>query len=334
MNTVTSFLVWGMRAIACLAPSKLALSPLTSKSVDIKISWHQISRFLGILSRLYYDRGVCDRCLSLPMRCFSVLRQCLTGSLVLFYAAMVWSTHPAIVSASRLTERLANFPHWDGKPPVESVEGDLIYPDWLAGAWTMTSTLVEMVAPLAPDVTTPGFDGNRQFLQKPIRCAVRFVPSSTLRGSGFPLPLLSLPTRSLTKAEVVSDRAFNGLNLAKAYLGDRVFRVWTDARDHNRLITKFRDNRKLFSTAIGRATEQPDVNHFIATELFQQFFQSPEKPYKNQVETTTEYVLNSNGTIFADQMTAVYLNPPHPKAFLAGDRPVALYRYRLEFVKG
>jgi hypothetical protein len=197
----------------------------------------------------------------------------------------------------------------------------------------MSSTLVEMVAPLAPDVTTPGFEGNRQFLNQPVRCAVRFVPKNALKGNGLTLPVLSLPTQSLVKADVVSDRAYNGLSLAKAYLGDRVFRVWSDSRDGNRLITKFRDNRKLFSTVTGRAVEQPDPDHFIATELVQQFFQSPEKPYKNQVETTTEYTRNADGTISADQMTAVYLNPPHPKAFLAGDRPVALYRYRLEFTK-
>ncbi len=246
---------------------------------------------------------------------------------------VLWLSGDQTVLASPLTERLAAFPHWDSKPAVQPAVGELVYPDWLAGSWTMTSTLVEMVAPLAPEVTTPGFEGNRQFLNKPIQCQVRFVPSTALKGNGISVPLLSLPTKSLIKAEVVSDRAFNGLNLAKAYLGDRVFRVWVDARDGNRLITKFRDNRKLFSTTTGRIVEQPDASHFIATELFQQFFQSPVKPYKNQVETTTEYTLNTNGTISADQFTAVYLNPPHPKAFLAGDRPVALYRYRLEFVK-
>jgi hypothetical protein len=253
---------------------------------------------------------------------------------VLCLVAIVSFAAASPAAASDLTERLATFPNWTGKPAVTAVQGDLIYPDWMAGTWTMTSTLVDLVAPLAPDVTTPGFEGNRQFLNQPVRCQVRFVPNTAVKGNGFSLPLLSLPTQSLVKAEIVSDRAFNGLSLAKAYLGDRVFRVWADSRDGTRLITKFRDNRKLFSTAIGRAVEQPDATHFIATELFQQFFQSPEKPYKNQVETTTEYTLKPNGTIAADQMTAVYLNPPHPKAFLAGDRPVALYRYQLEFVKG
>ncbi len=227
-------------------------------------------------------------------------------------------------------ERIAAFPQWEGKPALQAATGDLVYPDWMAGNWTMTSTLVEMVAPLAPQVTTPGFEGNRQFLDDPVRCQVRFVPSNVLGGTAI-VPLLSLQNRSLIKAQIVSDRAFNGLSLAKAYLGDRVFRVWVETRDANRMTTKFRDNRKLFSTTIGRAVEQPDANHFVATELYQQFFQSPEKPYKNQVETTTEYALQPNGTITANQFTAVYLNPPHPKAYLAGDRPVALYRYQLAF---
>lgn len=235
--------------------------------------------------------------------------------------------------ASTLTERIATFPEWTDKPPVQTVSGDLIYPTWMAGTWKMTSTLVDMVAPLAPEVTTPGFDGNRQFLNTPVTCQVRFLPSNILERNKAALPFLSLPTRSLTQVAIVSDRAFNGLNLAKAYLGDRVFRVWVDSRDSNQLITKFRDNRKLFSSVTGRSVEQPDPDHFVAAELFQQFFQAPEKPYKNQVEITTAYAHQPDGSVTADQLTAVYLNPPHPKAFLAGDRPVALYRYALRFVR-
>jgi len=81
------------------------------------------------------------------------------------------------VKAGILTDRLALFPQWDGKPSVQAVKGseDLVYPDWMAGTWNVTSTLVEMVAPLAPDVVTPGFAGNRQFLDKPVSFLVRFV---------------------------------------------------------------------------------------------------------------------------------------------------------------
>ncbi len=240
---------------------------------------------------------------------------------------------PSPVLAGTLTERIAAFPEWHDKPTVQPVEGDLIYPDWMLGTWEMTSTLVDMVAPLAPEVTTPGFEGNRVFLNAPVTCQVRFLPSNIVERNKAFIPFLSLPTQSLTKALVISDRAFNGLSLAKAYLGDRVFRVWVDTRDPNRMTTKFRDNRKLFSFTTGRSVEQPDPEHFIASELFQQFFQAPEKPYKNQVETTTAYTHQPDGSVTADQFTAVYLNSPHPKAFVAGDRPVALYRYRLRFVQ-
>ncbi len=136
---------------------------------------------------------------------------------VFLLTAIVWLNGFAPSFASPLTERIASFPNWMDKPAVETVQGDLIYPAWLAGNWTMTSTLVDMAAPLAPDVTTPGFEGNRQFLHQPVRCQVRFVPSNALKGNRFTMPLLSLPTKSLVKAEVVSDRAFNGLSLAKAY---------------------------------------------------------------------------------------------------------------------
>lgn len=243
-----------------------------------------------------------------------------------------WILSISSVQAGTLTERIATFPNWESKPTVPPVQGELVYPTWLAGSWSMSSTLVEMVSPLAPEVTTPGFEGNRQFLNQSLVCPVRFLPTNVIERNKSILPLLSLPTQSLVNAQIVSDRAFNGLSLAKVYLGDRVFRVWVDPREPNRLITKFRDNRKLFSTAIGRSIEQPDADHFLTTELFQQFFQSPEKPYKNQVETTTAYTRQPDRTITADQFTAVYLQPPHPKAFLAGDRPVALYHYQLQFV--
>jgi hypothetical protein len=246
-------------------------------------------------------------------------------------ACVVWWGCPSLAQATPLGDRIAAFPAWQTKPPVQAAMGELNYPDWMAGTWKLTSTLVDLAAPLAPEITTPGYEGNRQFLNQPVVCTVRFLAETTLARSQAPIPLLSLPTRSLVKPKVISDRAFNGLSLAKAYLGERVFRVWVDRLDSSRLITKFRDNRKLFSTVTGQAVEQPDPDHFLASEMFQQFFQSPEKPYKNEVETTTAYTRLPDGGLTADQITAVYLSPPHPKAYLAGDRPVALYRYRLDF---
>jgi hypothetical protein len=268
---------------------------------------------------------------------FSGLRCLQRWILCCVVGLFVLGVGPQGAVAGPLGDRIDRFPDWQTKSPIlaqpESLAGDLIYPNWFAGTWQLTSTLNEQFAPLAPDVVTPGFEGNRQFLNKPVTATVRFIADSTLARSRAPVPLLSLPTQSLTKTRIIADRAFNGLSLAKAYLGDQVFRVWIDTRDPNRQVTKFRDNRKLFSSVVGRAVEQGDAEHFTTTEVFDQFFQTATKPVKNQVETTTTYTRQPNGTITATQLTAVYLVPPHPKAYLAGDRPVALYRYQLALKK-
>jgi len=82
-----------------------------------------------------------------------------------------------------------------------------------------------------------------------------------------------------------------------------------------------------------RATETTSDGKFIATEVFQQLFKGGSRPYFNSVESTISYykLPTSHPAIEADQVTAVYLSPQDPDYFTAGSRPVALYRYRLEF---
>ena len=77
--------------------------------------------------------------------------------------------------AGLLADRVAQFPQWQGKPAVTAAEGDLIYPNWIEGTWNVTSTLVDLVAPLAPAIVTPGFESNRQHLNQPVSFQVRFV---------------------------------------------------------------------------------------------------------------------------------------------------------------
>ena len=218
------------------------------------------------------------------------------------------------VWAGALLDRVSTFPDWHNKPPVDRAVGDLTYPNWIAGTWRVKSTLIDLVAPLAPKIVTPGFESNRAYVNQPIEFNVRFTPQP--------------------QSKVVADRAFNGLNIARAYLGDRaVLSVKVDPNSPNKQITVLRDDRILTSTITGRATETPAANQFITSEVFQQVFRGTSQPYLNQVETTTAYNYLANRTlaIAANQLTAIYLSPQDPDYFKTRNTPVALYQYRLEF---
>ncbi|MBW4658630.1 MAG: hypothetical protein KME15_08145 [Drouetiella hepatica Uher 2000/2452] len=259
-------------------------------------------------------------------------------------------------AASPLSARLSQYPNWQSKPPVQPSRGDLVYPEWFEGNWTVTTTLLGMAAPLAPDIVTPGYESNRQFLNQPIAFKVRFIEAET-KGID---ALLSLVLNRGGK-QIISDRAFNGMSLAKAYLGDRaILAVKVDPNNPNRQITLLRgestealfSERQLISTVIGRAVEAPTDDRFITTEVFQQEFRGTPQLYFNEVENTTAYLHHSADTsadaseddaiaIEADQVTAIYLSPQDPNYFktipngnfLGEPQPVALYRYKLEFVR-
>ncbi|MEH1790775.1 DUF6816 family protein [Nostoc sp.] len=239
---------------------------------------------------------------------------------------LLWSGE---AEAGELSEGLTNFPQWEKLTSVQPASGDLVYPEWMAGTWKVTSTLVDLAAPLAPEIVTPGFEGNRRQLNQPVSFVVRFVkeqPSIT--------GLKIFPQIDYKSPILVADRAFNSLNLARAYLGDEtVLLVKVDPDSPNRQITFLRSSRQLVSIVTARATETTADGKFITTEVFQQLFKGGSRPYLNSVESTTAYhkLSTSNPVIEADQVTAVYLSPQDPDYFKAGSRPVALYRYRLEF---
>lgn len=243
-------------------------------------------------------------------------------------ASLLWSSD---ASAGSLADRLAKFPHWEGKPPATAAEGDLIYPEWMEGTWNATSTLVDLVAPLAPEIVTPGFESNRRYLNQPVTFQVRFV-KKLFASPVQPLKLIPQPVRTPI---VVADREFNGLSIGKAYLGDRAVRaVKVDPTSPNRQITLLQGGRQLVSIVSARATETPTPDKFVTTEVSQQVFRGTPQLYFNQVETTTAYqrLPSEAPKIVADQVTAVYLSPQNPNYFKALERPVALYRYRLELV--
>lgn len=249
---------------------------------------------------------------------------------------LLWLFCSGVAFAGALSDRLSQYPDWQGKPPVQAAKGDLVYPNWFAGEWLVLTTLVDLAAPLAPDLVTPGFESNRAFLNQPVQFRVRFIEQ----------PVSSLVARfARAPKQLVSDRAYNGTQLAKAYLGERtVLAVKVDPQNPNRQITLLKGDRQLVSTVAARATESPADNEFITSEFFKQEFRGAPQIYFNEVENTTAYTKSNLSSpdapeIVADQITAVFLSPQDPDYFktlssenpLSAPRPVALYRYQMMF---
>lgn len=250
---------------------------------------------------------------------------------IFYWMLGIWT--PA-AQAGVLAERLARFPQWHSKPPVAVAQGDLGYPEWMAGRWEVTNTLEELSAPLAPKLVTPGFESNRRYLHQPVKFLVQFQPAQLKGGPSFPVlnPGAGGFVRNASNPPaIVADRAFNGFSIGKAYLGEQgVISVKVDPQNPNRQITVLPGSQQLISTITGRGTEKPEETVFIATEICQQVFQRGSQIYLNEVETTTRYQwLAALSKVEAEQITAIYLSPQDPDYFIAGDRPVALYRYQL-----
>jgi hypothetical protein len=249
--------------------------------------------------------------------------------------------------AGKLSDRIDRFPNWHGAVQVTKHEGELTYPEWFRGQWLATSTLLEQIAPLAPDLVTPGFESNRKYINQPIKFTVQFVPNNPGKNAkSSPLNLPSLKS-NLPAPQIVADRAFNGLNIATAYLGAaNVTSVKIDPQNSTKQITQLTQDRELEAFVTGfdsdsqrlgqRETTSP--NQFIATELSQQIFRTSSTIYLNTVETTTSYQFSPTPTpsITATQISAIYLSPKDPDYFRSIDklqsRPVALYKYRLNLV--
>lgn len=184
-------------------------------------------------------------------------------------------------NAGELAERLANFSQWEKLTDVKPATGDLVYPNWMAGKWVVKSTLVDLAAPLAPDIITPGFEGNRQYLNQPMDFKVKFVAENRYDPSFNPSSKLIPRTINQTLNQspaIVADRAYNGLSLARAYLGDEaVLSVKVDPESPNRQITLLRGDKQLVSIVTARGIETTDDGRYLTTEVFQQLFQDGKK---------------------------------------------------------
>ncbi|MEM9135733.1 MAG: DUF6816 family protein [Cyanobacteria bacterium P01_F01_bin.42] len=231
--------------------------------------------------------------------------------------------------AGDLSDRLASFPDWRSPPKGAVAQGELIYPDWFEGSWQATTTLKDAVAPLSPDIVTPGFEQNKASLGQPVEFTVRFSdevmdrPVQGLRG----ITGLGIEPQA---TGIVADRVFNTKSLADAAVHPGYVKsVDLDPDDFSRLITQFEGGQQLVSESRERAIEQESPQDFISSEMFIQTFRTVDEIYLNRVENTTGYNQVNPDRIEADQITAIYLSPKDPDFFRARNRPVALYRYDL-----
>lgn len=263
------------------------------------------------------------------MKYLKNLKYCIL-TLLLILLTLGWESQAI---AATIQQRMEQFPDWQQKAAVQPARGDLEYPQWISGTWNVESTLVEQFAPLAPEIVSPGFEDNNDYLNQAIAFRVRFGTEYFVFPTGLASKLKSA-LRSASQAMVVADRAFNGKNIAQAYLGENnVYQVKIDPQNPNQQITFLRGERKLITKVTGRIAETPSDREFMATEVTQQLFRSPERLYLNQVETTSDYRLVDSEHIIAEQITAIYLSPQDPDYFTAGDQPIALYRYHLTMNK-
>jgi hypothetical protein len=270
-------------------------------------------------------------------------------------AIAIWWSSSQHALAGALSDRIDRYPNWNTSSPATQHEGELTYPEWFKGRWIATSTQLEQIAPLAPAIVTPGFESNRKYIDKPIEFTVQFISkdlTKTVKFSPLNLPRL---TSNLPAPKIVADRAFNGLNIATAYLGaTNVKSVEIDPQNPTKQITQLTQDRQLetfvtgfdreIPTPVGEAS--PLENRFISTEISQQVFRTSSSIYLNTVETSTSYQFSATPTprITADQISAIYLSPQDPDYFRTilfqrgsangklGNQPVALYRYRLNLV--
>jgi len=228
-----------------------------------------------------------------------------------------------------LADRIALYPHLEHQLSLPTPHQELIFPSWFEGKWDVMSTLKQQIAPLSPKFISPACESNEQYLDKNITFFVQFIPTIfNPKNDNF------IPSIIHKKPVIIPDRAFNGLAIAQAYLGEEnVKEVIINKNNSTEQITKFKGENELISTVIGRQQETIAEDKFITCEITRQFFRRPNSVYLNLVETTTKYELINPDYIQGKQVTAIYLSPQDPDYFIAFDLPVALYYYTLDLHK-
>lgn len=254
------------------------------------------------------------------------IQKSLVLTIALFVSLLV-NIYPA--HSGILADRIGQYPHWQHRLSLATPNQELIFPTWFEGKWDVNNILIEQIAPLSPKFKSPAFDSNQKYIDKNISFSVKFIPTILKqKKDNF------IPSILNNKTVIIPDRTFNGLAIARAYLGEEnVKEVIMSQNNPAEQITKFQGENKLISTVIGRQQESISEEDFITSEITRQFFRRPNSVYLNSVETTTKYKLINPNYIQGIQITAIYLSPQDPDYFIAFDQPVALYYYTLDLHK-
>lgn len=171
-----------------------------------------------------------------------------------------------------LPARAASWPDWQLPAPLQpSGRSDLVYPEWFAGSWQLSSR--DLV-------------GQEPNLQHP----VRFAPQAG--------------------GAVVGDRAFNAKAIGAALLGGQLLAVDNDPANPNRQLARLAGGVLLESTVVARRSETSGTTRFSADELALQVVRGPGgEPRVSQVETLSRYRLEPDGAINGEQWQATYPSP-------------------------
>ena len=174
-------------------------------------------------------------------------------------------------AASTLEQRLEGWPAWSLPAPLPRPGArDLVYPTWFEGNWRATSA-------------------DLSGLEPEIEYAVRFIQDPSGR--------------------IVGDRAFNANSVGRALLGEQLQRVRNDPQNPNRQLADLSGDRYLESTVVGRRSEHPPMDQFLADELSLQVLHGPGDPRVSQVETLSRYVRIDADRIEAQQWQVSYDSP-------------------------
>ena len=177
-----------------------------------------------------------------------------------------------------LERRFESWPQWSLPAPLPRPrrKQDLIYPDWFAGEWQVTSEALNDSGDSIAD-------------DQPLQHEVRFLHNR--------------------RHELVGDRPFNAASVGKALLGDQLLSVEQDPDQVNRQLARFRDDVLLETTVIGRRETSSDASSdFFSDELVLQILHGPGAPRLSRIETLTHYV-RCGVNICADQRQVSHAGP-------------------------